>query len=77
MTNQLSTRDNNTLEVDDGLSDRQVTLHGPRQVEQLRGYELEDLVDIDVVGRAREEERGVEGLRVRPSLRNITKAKIP
>ena len=43
-------------EVYDGLADGEVPLHRPREVEELGRDELEDLVHVDVVRRAREEE---------------------
>lgn len=43
-------------EVYDGLADGEVPLHRPGEVEELGRDELEDLVHVDVVRRAREEE---------------------
>jgi len=49
-------RGGRSSEVYDGLADGEVALHRPRQVEELGRDELEDLVHVDVVRRAREEE---------------------
>jgi hypothetical protein len=51
-----STRSDSGSEVYDGLADGEVALHGPRQAEELGRDELEDLVHVDVVRCAREEE---------------------
>lgn len=47
---------NESLKIYSRFSDRQVSLYGPRQVKELRGDELENLIDIYVVGGARKEE---------------------
>ncbi|CAL5343846.1 unnamed protein product [Camellia sinensis] len=39
------------LEVDDGFTKCQISLDSPRQVKELGHYELEYLVDVDVVCR--------------------------
>jgi hypothetical protein len=60
-------------EVYDGLADGEVALHRPRQVEELRRDELEDLVHVDVVRRAREEEGRLHRSCVCPGLRATQK----
>uniref|UniRef100_A0A0A9DB92 Uncharacterized protein n=1 Tax=Arundo donax TaxID=35708 RepID=A0A0A9DB92_ARUDO len=59
-------------EVYDGLADGEVPLHRPRQVEELRRDELEDLVHVDVVRRAREEEGRLHRSCVCSGLQNHT-----
>lgn len=46
---------NESLKIYSRFSDRQVSLYSPRQVKELRGDELENLIDINVVGGARKE----------------------
>lgn len=55
--------------VYDGLADGEVALHRPRQVEELGRDELEDLVHVDVVRRAGEEEGRLHRSRVCPGLK--------
>lgn len=62
-------------EVYDGLADGEVPLDGPRQVEELGRDELEDLVHVDVVRRAREEEGRLHRSCVCPGLTNQYKKK--
>ena len=56
------------LEVNYGLSNSQVSFHRPRQVEELGHYELEDFVDIYVVGCAWEEKRCFHSSCISPCL---------
>lgn len=59
------------LEVDDGFSDGQIPLNSPRQVEELRRDEFEDLVHIYVVGRTWKEECRIHGPRIYSCLSKI------
>lgn len=53
---------NTTLEINNRLSNGEIALHGPWQVEELGRYEFEDFVHVYVVSCTRKEECCVEGL---------------
>ena len=56
------TQEEDGLEINDWLSNGEISLHCPWQVKELGRDKFEHLVHINVVRCARKEERGIEGL---------------